>query len=35
MHEELNQIKLKVQEKWMKHLQLERGNAVRVFEEKL
>ena len=35
MHEELNQIKLKVQEKWMKHVQLERGNAVRVFEERL
>jgi peptide chain release factor len=35
MHEELNRLKLKVQEKWMKHVQLERGNAVRVFEERL
>ena len=35
MQEELKLLKQKVQEKWMKHLQLERGNAVMTFEAKL
>lgn len=35
MQEELKQLKQKVQEKWMKHNELERGNAVMRFEEKL
>ena len=35
MQEELRQLKQKVQEKWMKHNELERGNAVMTFEEKL
>lgn len=35
MQENLKQIKQKVQEKWMKHNELERGNEVMKFEEKL
>jgi peptide chain release factor len=35
IREELKQLKQKVQEKWMKHNELERGNAVMTFEEKL
>lgn len=35
MQEELKNLKQKVQEKWMKHNELERGNAVMRFEKKL